>query len=39
MILGRWRAKKSKAYSLVLINCDLDDKDEVMMEVSQLPEL
>ena len=29
--------KKVKPTAYVLINCDLDHKDEVMMEVSQLP--
>ena len=29
--------KKVKPTAYVLINCDLDQKDEVMMEVSQLP--
>ena len=29
--------KKVKPTAYVLINCDLDYKDEVMMEVSQLP--
>jgi len=29
--------KKIKPTAYVLINCDLDYKDEVMIEVSQLP--
>jgi DNA-binding Lrp family transcriptional regulator len=29
--------KKVKPTAYLLINCDLDHKDEVMMEVSQLP--
>jgi len=29
--------KKVKPTAYVLINCDLDHKDEVMMEISQLP--
>jgi len=31
--------KKVKPTAYVLINCDLDHKDEVMMEVSQLPRI
>ena len=30
-------SKKVKPTAYVLINCDLDHKDEVMTEVSQLP--
>jgi hypothetical protein len=29
--------KKVSPTAYVLINCDLDHKDEVMMEVSQIP--